>query len=162
MEVSEKEADRFFANGAFSPTAQTAFILNLRSLEGVADRRVFVKLAAETSSTETDAIFCTQTAALMSKLHKSDVPLARITAIGSFPVCVAKDGSIVVALQWDYAVWTPTAAGFAEKLQRLGGESGAHKPVLVALSGQASPRLQEELQSRGFTLRDRLNPGPLK
>jgi hypothetical protein len=160
--VSEKEADRFFANGAFSPTAQTAFILNLRALEGVADRRAFVKLAAETSSTETDAIFCTQTAALMSKLHKSDVPLARITAIGGFPVCVAKDGSVVVALQWDYAAWTPTAAAFAEKLQRLGGESGAHKRVLVAISGQSSPRLQEELQSRGFTLRDRLNPGPLK
>src|SRR5437773_3786439 len=57
MGVSEKEADRFFANGAFSPTAQTAFVLNLRSLEGVADRRVFVRLAAETSSTEADAIF---------------------------------------------------------------------------------------------------------
>jgi hypothetical protein len=162
MRVSEKEADRFFANGAFSPTAQTAFILNLRSLEGVADRRAFVKLAAETSSTEADAIFCTQTAALMSQLHKGDVPLARITTVGGFPICVGKDGSIVVALQWDYAGWTPTAAAFAEKLQRLGGEGGAHKPVLVALSGQASPRLQEELHSRGFTLRDHLNPGPLK
>ena len=162
MGVSAKEADRFFANEAFSPTAQTAFILNLRSLDGVADRRAFVQLAAETSSTETDAIFCTQTAALMSKLHNGDVPLARITAIGGFPVCIAKDGSVVVALQWDYAAWTPTAAAFAEKLQRLGGETGAHKPVFVALSGQASPRLQEELHSRGFTLRDRLNPGPLK
>src|SRR5438874_13421544 len=162
MGVSGREADRFFANGAFSPTAQTAFVLNLRSLEGVADRRAFVKLAAETSSTETDAIFCTQTAALMSNLHKGDVPLARITAIGGFPVCIAKDGSVVVALQWDYAGWTPTAAAFAEKVQRPGGEGGAHKPVLVALSGQASPRLQEELHSRGFTLRDRLSPGPLK
>ena len=92
MGVSEKEADRFFANGAFSPTAQTAFVLNLRSLEGVANRNAFVKLAAETSSTEADAIFlATQTAALMSKLHKGDVPLARITAIGGFPVCTAKE-----------------------------------------------------------------------
>jgi hypothetical protein len=162
MGASDKEADRFFANAAFSPTAQTALVLNLRSLEGVADRRSFVKLAAETSSTETDAIFCTQTAALMSKLHKADVPLARITAIGGFPVCIAKDGSVIVALQWDYAAWTATAAAFAEKVQRLGGEGAAHKPGLVALSGQASPRLQEELHSRGFTLRDRLNPGPLK
>ncbi len=162
MGVRENEADRFFANGAFSPTAQTAFVLNLRSLEGVADRRAFVKLAAETSSAETDAVFCIQTAALMSKLHMGDVPLARITAIGGFPVCIAKDGSVVVALQWDYAAWTATAAAFAEKVQRLGGEGSAHKPVLVALSGQASPRLQEELHSRGFTLRDRLNPGPLK
>jgi hypothetical protein len=162
MGVSEREADRFFANGAFSPTAQTAFVLNLRSLEGVANRNAFVKLAAEISSTEADAIFCTQTAALMSKLHKGDVPLARITAIGGFPVCTAKDGSVVVALQWDYAAWTPTAAAFAAKVQRPGGEGGADKPTLVALSGQASPRLQEELHSRGFTLRDHLNPGPLK
>jgi hypothetical protein len=162
MRVSEKEADRFFANGAFSPTAQTAFVLNLRSLEGVADRRAFVKLAAETSSTETDAIFCTQTAALMSQLHKGDVPLARITTMGGFPVCIAKDGSVVVALQWDYAAWTPAAAAFAEKLQRFGGEGGAHKPVLVALSGQTSPRLRQELEARGFTVQDRVAPGPLK
>jgi hypothetical protein len=158
--ASEKEADRFFANGAFSPTAETAFILNLRALDGVANRRAFVKLAAETSSTETDAIFCIQTAALMSKLHKGDVPLARIAMIGDFPICFAKDGTIVVALQWDYAAWTPGAARFTDEVLKV--QSGEKKNLLVALSGQASPRLRQELETRGFAVHDRLSPGPLK
>src|SRR5215475_12769392 len=65
--ATEKEAERFLNNNAFSPSAQTAFVLNLRSMKGVANRRVFVRLAGETTSSESDAIFCVQTAALMSK-----------------------------------------------------------------------------------------------
>ena len=161
MGATEKATERFLNNNAFSPSEQTAFVLNLKSLNGVANRGAFVRTAGETSSDESDAIFCVQRAALMSKIHK-DRPIARLAMIGDFPICIAKDGTIIVALQWDYAAWTPTAAAFAEKVQRSGDEGGTHKPVLVALSGQASPRLQEELHSRGFTLRDRLSPGPLK
>src|SRR5207247_8488118 len=69
-----KETERFLNNNAFSPSEQTAFVLNLRSLNGVANRGAFVRTAGETSSDESDAIFCVQTAALMSKIHK-DKPL---------------------------------------------------------------------------------------
>jgi hypothetical protein len=158
MGVSEREAERFFANGAFSPTAQTALVLNLRSLDGVANRAAFVKLAADKSSTESDAIFCIQTAALMSKIH-NEKPLARIITIGDFPVCVAKDGTVVVALQWDYGAWTPAADRFARALQ---AQNKASSSYLVAISGAVSPRLRQELETRHFTVEDRLSPGPLK
>ena len=103
--AGEKETERFLDNTAFSPSEQTGFVLNLRSLNGVANRAAFVRTAVETSSDESDAIFCVQTAALMSKIHK-DKPLARLAMIGDFPICVAKDGTIIVAFQWDYAAWT--------------------------------------------------------
>ena len=159
MGVSAKEAERFFANGAFSPTAQTAFVLNVKSLDGVANRSAFVKLAAEKSSTESDAIFCVQTAALMSKIHKSEKPLARIITVGDFPVCVAKDGTVVVALQWDYGAWTPAADHFAQAILKQ-GKTGSSQ--LVAISGMVSPRLRQELEARHFHLEDRVSPGPLK
>jgi hypothetical protein len=157
-----KETERFLNNSAFSPSAQTAFVLNLRSLNGVANCAAFVRTAGETSSDESDAIFCVQTAALMSKLHKEEKPLARIAMIGDFPVCTAKDGTVVVALQWDYAAWTSGAAAFTGEVQKLAAQSGKNEGVLVALSGQVSPRLREELTKRGFTVKDRLIPGPLK
>jgi hypothetical protein len=72
----------------------------------VANRGAFVRLAGETSSSEADAIFCVQTAALMSAINKNETPLARLVTFGDFPVGVAKDGTTVVALQWDYAAWT--------------------------------------------------------
>jgi hypothetical protein len=160
--AGEKETERFLNNNAFSPSAQTAFVLNLRSLDNVANRRAFVRTAGETSSDESDAIFCVQTAALMSKIHKEENPLAHIAMIGDFPVCIAKDGTVVVALQWDYAAWTSGAAAFTGEVQKLAAQSGKKEGVLVALSGQVSPRLREELTKRGFTVKDRLIPGPLK
>ena len=160
--AGEGETERFLNNNAFSPSEQTAFVLNLKALDGVANRGAFVRTAGETSSDESDAIFCVQTAALMAQIHKNDKPLARITMLGDFPICVAKDGTIIVALQWDYAAWTAGAAGFANDVQKLAAKADKNKNALVALSGQVSSRLREELEKRGFMVRDRLVPGPLK
>jgi hypothetical protein len=160
--ATEKEADRFLNNNAFSPSAQTAFVLNLRSMKGVANRRAFVRLAGETSSSETDAIFCVQTAALMSKLNKEEIPLSGIELLGDFPICVAKDGTTAVALQWDYAAWTPGAARASDEIEKFAAKPPRNKRVLVALSGQVSPRLRQELEARGQQVKDRVAPGPLK
>jgi hypothetical protein len=82
--------------------------------------------------------------------------------IGDFPICVAKDGIIIVAFQWDYAAWTAGAAAFTDDVQKLAEKAGTNKNMLVALSGQVSPRLRQELEKRGSTVQDRLAPGPLK
>jgi hypothetical protein len=160
--VTEKEAEKFLNNNAFSPSAQTAFVLNLRSMKGVANRRAFVRLAGETSSSETDAIFCVQTAALMSKLNKDEIPLSRIELLGDFPICVANDGTTVVALQWDYAAWTSGAAHVSDEVEKFAAKPPKNKKVVVALSGQVSPRLRQELEARGQLVKDRVAPGPLK
>ncbi len=159
MGASEKEANQLLDNDAFSPSAQTAFVLNLKTLDGVENRRAFIRLAGQTSSSEPDAIFCVQTAGLMSKLHQGEMPLAKIALNENFPICVGKDGTVVVALQWDYAAWTPLAKRFADDLQRQNGGKGKY---LVAISGVVSPTLRQQLESRGFKVEDRLSPGPLK
>jgi hypothetical protein len=153
-------ADRFLANDAFSPTAQTAMVLNLKSLAGVQNRGAFIRLAGAMSTTEEDAIFWVQTAALMNKLHNGSMPLAKMALIGDFPICIAKDGTVAIALQWDYAAWTPTAERFLESVQAAQPESNSS--YLVALSGVVSPRLRQELESRHYRVEDRLSPGPLK
>jgi hypothetical protein len=160
--ATEKETERFLNNNAFSPSAQTAFVLNLRSMKGVANRRAFVRLAGEPSSSETDALFCVQTAALMSKLNNEEIPLSRIELLGEFPICVGKDGTTVVALQWDYAAWTSGAARVSDEVEKFAAKPPRNKKVVVALSGQASPRLRQELEARGQLVKDRVAPGPLK
>jgi hypothetical protein len=161
MGASGSDADRILKGGAFTPTQSTAFAVNLKSLKGVANRGAFIKAAALKSSNEADAIFCVQTAALMSQINEES-PLARIAMLGDFPVCVGKDGGVIVALQWDYAAWTPVAAAFTAQVDDLAAQSGAKKPLRVVVSGQMSPRLQQELQARGFAVQDRARPGPLK
>ena len=159
--ASSSDTERILHGGAFTPTQSTTFAINLKSLKGVANRAAFVKVAAQKSTTEADALFCVHTAALMNQIHEK-TPIARVVMLHDFPICVAKDGTIVVALQWDYAAWTSGAAAFTDEGQKLGAGSGEHTNVRIALSGQVSPRLRQELETRGFTVQDRLAPGPLK
>ena len=161
MGASASDIERILHGGAFTPTQSTTFAVNLKSLKGVANRGAFVKIAAQKSTTEADALFCVHTAALMNQIHEK-IPIARITMLHDFPMCVAKDGTIVVALQWDYAAWTSGAGSFTNDVQKLAAQSGKTPNVFVALSGQVSPRLRQELEMRGFTLHDRLVPGPLR
>ncbi len=161
MGASASDIERILHGGAFTPTQSTTFAVNLKSLKGVANRGAFVKIAAQKSTTEADALFCVHTAALMNQIHEK-IPIARITMLYDFPICVAKDGTIVVALQWDYAAWTSGAGSFTNDVQKLAAQSGKIPNVFVALSGQVSPRLRQELEMRGFTLHDRLVPGPLR
>ena len=161
MGASASDAERIVNGGAFTPTQATAFAVHLKALKGVANRGAFVKAAAEKSTTEADALFCVYTAALMDQINQK-TPIARIVMLGDFPICVAKDGTIIVALQWDYAAWTSGAAGFADEVQKVAGKSGQSAHISVDLSGEVSPRLRAELEKRGMTVQDRLVPGPLK
>jgi hypothetical protein len=161
MGASGSDSERILQGGAFTPTQSTTFAVNLKSLKGVANRGAFVKAAAQKSTTEADALFCVHTAALMNQIHEK-TPLARIVMLNDFPICVANDGTIIVALQWDYAAWTSGAAGFTDEVQKLAEKSGQGAHVFVGLSGEVSPRLRQELETRGFTVHDRLAPGPLR
>lgn len=95
----------------------------------------------------------------MSQLHQGDHPLARLAMIENLPNCIAKDGTVIVALQWDYATWTPMAERFVESVQ---AQNAPNSSYLVAVSGTVSPRLRQELESRHFRVEDRVAPGPLK
>ena len=159
--ASASDVARILHGGAFTPTQATTFAVHLKALKGVANRGAFVKAAAQKGTTEADALFCVYTAALMDQIHQK-TPIARIVMLSDFPICVAKDGTIMVALQWDYAAWTAGAASLTDEVQKLAEKSGQDAHVSVALSGQISPRLREELEKRGITIQDRLAPGPLK
>ena len=161
MGANASDIERILHGGAFTPTQATTFAIHLKALKNVANRGAFVKAAAQKSTTEADALFCVYTAALMDQINQQ-TPIARIVMLGDFPICVAKDGTIIVALQWDYAAWTSGAAAFTNEVQKFAGKSGQGAHVTVDLSGDVSPRLREELEKRGITIQDRLVPGPLK
>jgi hypothetical protein len=98
----------------------------------------------------------------MSKLNREEIPLSRIELLGEFPICVAKDGTTVVALQWAYAAWTPGEAYVSDKVEKFAAKPPRNNRVLVALSGEISPRLRQELEARGQQVKNRVAPGPLK
>ena len=161
MGASSSDIEQILHGGAFTPTQATEFAVHLKALKGVANRAAFVKAAAQKSTTEADALFCVYTAALMDQINQK-TPITRIVMLRDFPICVAKDGTIIVALQWDYAAWTAGAASFTDDVQKLAAKSGQNAHISVDLSGEVSPRLRNELEKRAISVQDRLVPGPLK
>jgi hypothetical protein len=162
MGARAEDASRICSNGAFTPTQATAFTANLKSIAGVANRSAFIQAAATQSSNESDALFCVGTAGLLSEIHEHSKPLARLAMIGDLPVAIGKDGTVILALQWDYAGWTAGASSVVEAVEKLASESGEKKPVMVVLSGEMSPLLQQELVKRGIAVQEKASPGPLK
>jgi hypothetical protein len=156
------DADAFLNNISFSPSVQTALVLHLDSLKGVANRPAFIQLAASQSDSEGDALFFAQTSRLLSELHANGRTLARIETLGGLPIAVGTDGNVIVALEWDYASWTQNAANFVAQLQAAKFGEQAPTGFVIALSGDASPMVQQKLHDAGITLATRLAPGPLQ
>jgi hypothetical protein len=162
MGCERADADAFLNNISFSPSLQTALVLHIESLNSVANRAAFIQLAASQSESEGDAQFFAQTARILSQLHNNGRTLARIETLGSLPVAIGADGNVIVALEWDRAAWTQNAANFIAQLKAAKFGETAPTGFVVALSGDASPMVQQQLQAAGITLATRLAPGPLQ
>jgi hypothetical protein len=162
MGCNRADADAFLANIAFSPTVQTALVLHLDSMKDVANRGTFIRLATDESTSEGDAMFFAQTSRLLAALHAAGRTLTRIDTVGLLPVALGADGSLIVALEWDYAAWTENAAKFVAQLKAAKFGEKAPASLVIALSGDASPMVQQKLKDTGIVLATRVAPGPLQ
>ena len=153
-------ADRFINNTAFSPSVQTAIVMNLETLNGVANRAAFVDLAGSEATDEGDALFFLGTSQVLAELHAKK-PIARLQQVGRIPVALGKDGRAIVAIQWDYAAWTDNAANFIGLLR---ASDFGKKPsgLTIAISGDASSLGQQKLKDANIELATRVAPGPLR
>ncbi len=160
MGCDREVANRFNNSTAFSPSVQTAIVMNLETLDGVANRAAFFDLAGSEATDEGDALFYLGTSRVLSELHAKK-PLARIQRVGRIPVAIQKDGRAVVALQWDYAAWTDNAANFIRVLQT---SDFGKKPsgLIIAISGDASPLARQNLKEANIALNTHIVPGPLR
>lgn len=150
----------FLNNPAYTPTAQTFIVAALESLRGVSGRGEFIKLASEVSD-HADALFFQRCAQLMAAVN-ARMPLAAIVNFRGLPIGLGKDGTAIVALEWDYASWTEAAARFVHELQ--GAEFGQNKVTgcHIVITGAASPRVREELAKLKIQLTEKALPGPLR
>ena len=160
MKVPRETAVAFLHNPAFSPTHATHFVDALMRLSGVAGRAKLVQLATEATD-ETDALFFQRTAEVLAQVQR-ETPLAQISDVRGFPVCIAKDGTLLVALEWDYASWTTNAADFVTAIK---GGSVAGRKITghhIVLTGTASAQAKAQLAALGICLTESALPGPLR
>jgi hypothetical protein len=160
MGFDAKAADRFLANPAFSPTSQTVFVEGLAALKGAKNRTPLLALATQTANGEADALFCCGIVRAYAVLHNGNIPLARFTTLGGFPVALAADGRLIIALQWDTAFWNERTENFATNA--AAAPLGQTAPLVIAITGNATERTKAELAKRNVTLLTKIVPGPQK
>lgn len=161
LRIASKDAEAFLANPSFTPSHQTQIVGSLGKLAGVSGLDVLLRDATAMSENETDAVFYEQTARLIAHLHAHGFTVDRIMLLSGFPVCIGKDGGVIVALQWDHAMWTPRSEAFAAALQGLTVNGVKPPSLIVAVTGTATASLRRELEARGFRVHDKLLKGPL-
>lgn len=98
---------------------------------------------------------------LMAQIH-SGTPLAPIYTSQDLPVCHAKDGTVIVLLEWDYASWTQNAANFLEHLRTVNFRGAPVTGHRLVITGVASPRVREELARQDVVLVEKALPSPLR
>jgi len=159
MGINERVADAFLNNSHITPTTQVTLVAALQQLGDVPGQGEFIK-AATSADDEGDGVAYQQSAEIMAQLNGVS-PVARITQVRGLPVCILKDGTVVVALQWDYVAWTALAEKFVTALK---AEKFPTPPTGYALvfTGEISPRAAQELASRGVKVTAKALPGPLK
>ncbi len=157
--VGQAASAAFLASTVFSPTRQTAFVTSLTKLGKPANVEGFVELATDADS-EADAVFYQRTAAVMAKLAKNGTNITGFGVLNNIPICVTADGATVVALEWDYAAWTPMGERFINALTQVPA-GPEQRPVRIAVSGVVSDRVRQELANRKIELQERVLSGPL-
>ena len=162
MDISPQDAEAFLAASAFTPWNQSQFIGSLDRMTGVKGRDVLLRDATSMSDSETDAVFYEQTAKLIAHAHTNGIVIDRIVLLSGLPVCIGADGSVIVALHWDYAMWSPRSENFANALESLQLDGTKPASLIVILSGTMSTRLRQELTMRGYRVQDKMIQGPLK
>ncbi len=159
--ISPADSAGFLISIVYTPWQQTQAVLALQKLNGVVGVGLFLRDAATASSSESDAVFYTETAKLLAQFQAAQWQIARIELNQNIPFCILADGSVLLALHWDYAGWTPTADKCANWLQALTVDGKKPGKVTIAITGAASPRFRQEMEKRGFQLLDRQDKGPL-
>jgi hypothetical protein len=158
MGIDRAVAVAFLNNNAISPNTQTLLVSALAQLGNIPGQADFI-IQATTSQDEHDAIAFQQSVQIMANLNKS-TPVVRITRLNDLTVCQTKDGTVVVPIQWDYAVWTPMTEQFITALKDRKFTPPA-TGYSVILTGVISPMTAQALAARGVNVTTKALPGPL-
>ena len=152
MGVSGRNTRDFLRNRWFTPSLQTALVVALGKMDGVAGAESVIQVASQVQG-ETFVRFLIESVRMLGQYNGKEARLAKLQMSGIVPVGVADNGTLVIAAAIDYAWWDKAAAEFAQRKDL----KGKRRVLLVA--GIASERAKQEFAKSGWTLRTGLRPG---
>jgi hypothetical protein len=146
--ASVEEIRVFLRNPAFTPTTQTLFVDQLESLPVPQGRERLVRLAGNMENYD-QARFLVSATGLLTAYHERVAPLSSVESRGRLAVGITSAGSVILAVPVDCLAWT-------DRLVEFGSRSDLHASRReILITGGVTPRTRQELQARGWRLRER-------
>jgi hypothetical protein len=160
MNTDEDTVELFLNHPVFSPALQTVMTAALESMDGVANRELFIKIALQASDPAM-ARTITETAAMTAGYHKNVAPLRRLAPLARIARSETGKGKVVVLLPTDTVVWTARVADVTEALTQELAEAG-NPGVELWVLGDVSEITRSRLTAMGWEIhtgvRSRLVP----
>jgi hypothetical protein len=151
MGVPSELRERFIANPWYSPRYETMVVQNLAALDLARDRRSFIEVAT-TAGSENDAHFYQRTAELMRRYNDAAGRIDAVADIDGTLVGHAADGTLVVPLAADHAVWSRDTAAFTDSFTSAAPAELEGRKTELLVSGTLSPKARAEIEARGVAV----------
>ena len=154
MRIDPMVADLYVANSVLTPREQTEIVEALSSMNGTEERGVFMKHAMFTDNADV-AYFRRRQAGMYADYYKNVGPIARFVAIGDIAAGQKEDGGLVFCVPLDMLYWTDSAAAFVTVFDGNATAAGV-KGKELWIAGGVSAMARQELEARGWTVRERM------
>jgi hypothetical protein len=148
--VSRELADEFLMHPWFSPWHET---ITTDALAGIGVNPTAFLSDAVKALTAEDAFYFQRVAQILAKYHATVGPLGAIRFENGIITAVARDGTLVVPVSMDYAIWAERTARRTEEFVALDRTRDHITGLALWTDGRLSERFCEELKKRGIAWR---------
>jgi hypothetical protein len=145
--VSREQTDEFLKHPWYSPWQETILTDALASV-GV-DANAFLIQACKALEEE-DAVYFQRLAQVLAAYKTKKAPLRSIQVENGIVCAMDRDGSLVVPISCDYAIWAEKPASRVEEFAALRQSRPEIKGLALWVDGKVSDRGLEELKKRNI------------
>jgi hypothetical protein len=145
MGLDREAADEFLMHPHISPWHESIITDALARIG--ANPTAFLA-AAKQALTPEDARYYQRLAQVLAKYHEEKAPIRDLVVRDGLVCALDRDGTLVVPLSCDQAIWTARASQRADYFSQLGSQTPQIKSLAVWVDGRVSDRFKEELTKR--------------
>jgi hypothetical protein len=147
--VTRESADEFLMHPWYSPWHETIITDALATIGRDPSR--FLERACR-ALTEQDANYFQRLAQILARYHKTKTPLSSIGLENDRIAAIDSNGTLVIPLSCDYAIWSEPAAARVEAFSQLPQSRSEIKGLALWVDGKVSERATQELKNRHIDL----------
>jgi len=157
--VSKGITDEFLKHPWYSPWHETIITDALAGID--VDPGRFLEMANR-ALTEQDANYFQALAQILARYHKTKAKLISIGLENDRICAMDANGTLVIPLSCDYAIWSENAAARVEAFTQLPQTQGEIKGLALWVDGKVSERAAKELKNRKIDVATDVLAAPAK